>query len=57
MGVECRQEGCARHPSNGDLIIRTSPKGQPFEGACEEHYEGQIDPTLARVADALQEAE
>lgn len=54
MGMGCKQDGCTRHPSNGDLIIRTSPKGQPFEGVCEKHSDGQVDPVVQRVADALE---
>ena len=37
--VECEVEGCDGHVSRGDIIIRTSPKGGPFRGMCEDHID------------------
>jgi hypothetical protein len=33
----CSREDCDRTAGKGDLIIRISAKGQPFEGLCDEH--------------------
>lgn len=34
-----KRTDCDRHPRKGDAIIRTSPKGQGFEGPCTQHYD------------------
>jgi len=48
----CEVDGCEAHPSKGDTIIRTSPKGELFRGRCEAHYEGVPDMAVTRIADA-----
>ena len=44
MGYECIEPGCTKHPKDGWAIYRTSPKGEDFEGKCEEHFEDEIEP-------------
>lgn len=34
----CSWDSCEAHPEKGDAIMRTSPKGGPFEGLCIPHY-------------------
>lgn len=48
----CEHFGCDRHPSKGDAIFRTSPKGEVFRGRCEEHI-GDVDPTVKGIIDAF----
>lgn len=48
----CSTEGCYRTAFDGG-IYRTSPKGEPFEGKCAEHYPGPIDPLVRDVVDAV----
>lgn len=38
----CAAAGCDRHPAKGDTIIRISPKGEPFQGLCEEHIDKSV---------------
>lgn len=48
----CEHFGCNRHPSKGDTIFRTSPKGEAFRGRCEEHI-GDFDLTVKVITDAF----
>lgn len=54
--LTCQRFGCERHPDKGDAIHRTSPKGEPFKGLCDEHM-GDTDPVVDQIADALAETE
>lgn len=45
----CKEKGCERSIANGDAIYRTSPKGELFEGKCEEHYGGVSDPIVKAI--------
>ncbi len=47
----CREPGCGRGPGNktGHGLYRTSPKGEPFEGACRDHYDGEPDPIVSAI--------
>lgn len=40
----CRHIGCSRSLENGDLILRTSLKGERFAGECQEHTSSPLDP-------------
>lgn len=42
----CEYPGCERHPSRGDAIFRTSPKGGPFRGRCHEHLDVPLPPDM-----------
>ena len=39
----CEVRGCTAHPKNGDVIYRTSEKGEPFRGRCARHMEDRLD--------------
>lgn len=39
----CEVAGCGRRLIDGWTIHRTSPKGGPFRGRCEEHFTGEVD--------------
>lgn len=35
----CSEDGCERHPRDGHVILRSSQKGEPFRGQCQEHHQ------------------
>ncbi len=45
----CREPGCDHGTGTGHALYRTSPKGEPFEGACRDHYEGEPDPIVSLI--------
>ena len=45
----CATAGCDRAARDGWAIYRTSPKGQPFAGKCEEHFPGVPDPIVQAI--------
>jgi hypothetical protein len=51
MTYECREQGCGRGPATGHALYRTSPKGDNFEGACDEHFSGETDPIVQAIQD------
>jgi hypothetical protein len=53
---ECVNKECNRHPSKGDTITRISPKGTPFEGACDEHFEMEQDLYYEKQQDMMADA-
>jgi hypothetical protein len=42
--MECDEPGCHNGIETGHALYRTSPKGEDWEGKCEEHFTGQIEP-------------
>lgn len=44
-------------PDQNLTIFRTSPKGGPFRGRCEEHMVTPIDPIVKRISDILTSGE
>lgn len=45
----CVEVGCSRGIATGFALYRTSPKGEMFEGKCEEHFDGEIEPIAQMV--------
>jgi hypothetical protein len=50
----CTFPGCIRNPRDGYAIYRTSPKGEPFAGRCEEHFE-RADPDLVDFVSIIED--
>lgn len=59
MNLVCSEPGCERNanpdspPELHDVIWRTSPKGDPFEGMCSVHYTENRDKTIQELTDAI----
>lgn len=52
----CAEEGCSKGAATGNAIYRTSPKGQPFEGKCLDHYDGpSLDKGVIGVVQAIED--
>lgn len=49
MKYECAEPECRRGRYTGDALYRVSAKGEPFEGKCDEHFEGVPDPVTQAV--------
>jgi len=47
---DCKEPSCERGRATGHPIYRTSEKGQPFEGACAEHYTGPLDTLVKAIS-------
>jgi hypothetical protein len=45
----CVEDGCGRGCYTGHALYRVSPKGELFQGKCEEHYQGPVDPIAQAI--------
>jgi len=48
---------CGRGPEGGFSVFRQNEKGQPAIWACIEHYDRALDPTVASIVRAIEDAE
>jgi hypothetical protein len=45
----CTEPGCRRGRTSGHALYRTSPKGELFEGRCEEHFDAEVEPIAQMI--------
>lgn len=50
----CAKDGCERGVRSGHALYRTSPKGELFQGRCEEHFDGEPEPVAQMIEDRNQ---
>lgn len=47
--MRCIQLNCERSTDKGYALYRVSPKGQDFEGMCEEHLTSDPEPIAQMI--------